>query len=192
MQIGNILPIAVALAMDAFAVAIATGIFLKTIHFRQFFRLSWHFGLFQALMPIIGWFAGSLIQSYIEQYGHYIAFVLLVLVGLNMIREAFHDEKDKEEKRDPTKGLSLVILSVATSIDALVVGFSISLLNISIWFSALIIGLVAGVFTILGLLLGKKVSTLGRFSRYAEAGGGIILIVIGLKILFEYHSIRLF
>ena len=72
------------------------------------------------------------------------------------------------------------------------VGFSISLLNISIWFSALIIGLVAGVFTILGLLLGKKVSTLGRFSRYAEAGGGIILIVIGLKILFEYHSIRLF
>ena len=146
---------AFALAMDAFAVSVASGITLKNITFRQTFRLSWHFGVFQALMPIIGWSAGISIRSYIEHFDHWIAFGLLLFVGGNMIREAFHNEEDKKQKKDPTKGTTLVILSVATSIDALAVGLSLSMVNISIWFPAFIIGIVATTFTGIGLHLGK-------------------------------------
>ncbi|MCK5195152.1 MAG: manganese efflux pump, partial [Desulfobulbaceae bacterium] len=104
--------------MDAFAVSIATGVSLKDVSFRQTFRLSWHFGLFQAMMPVIGWSAGLSIRAYIEGYDHWVAFVLLAFVGINMIREAFQHDKGEEQKKDPTKGVTLVILSVATSIDA--------------------------------------------------------------------------
>ena len=130
MQFVNILAIAVALAMDAFAVAVATGVSLKHVSFRQTFRLSWHFGLFQAIMPVIGWSAGLTIRSFIEQYDHWVAFGLLAFVGGHMIKEAFQPETEKIQKKDPTKGWSLVMLSVATSIDALAVGFSMSMLNI--------------------------------------------------------------
>lgn len=186
MQLVNISAIAVALAMDAFAVSIATGVNLKDVSFRQTFRLSWHFGLFQALMPVVGYGAGLSIRIYIERYDHWIAFMLLSLVGVNMIREAFNNDKDDEKKNDPTKGISLVILSVATSIDALAVGFSISLLNVSIWTPALIIGIVAGIFTIIGLQIGKKIGSALQLSLYAEIVGGIVLIAIGFNILHEH------
>ncbi|MES0446793.1 MAG: manganese efflux pump MntP family protein, partial [Desulfobacterales bacterium] len=182
MQFVNISAIAVALAMDAFAVSIVTGVSLKDVSFRQTFRLSWHFGLFQAMMPVIGWSAGLSIRVYIERYDHWVAFVLLALVGINMIREAFQHDKGEEQKKDPTKGVTLVILSVATSIDALAVGFSISILNVSIWTPALIIGIVAGIFTIVGLQIGKRISSAARLSRYAGAIGGIVLLAIGFKI----------
>ncbi len=145
MTLVNMLAIAVALAMDAFAVAIASGVRLKRVSFRQFFRLAWHFGLFQALMPIIGWSAGLTVRDTIERFGHWVAFGLLVYVGLNMIREAFKLEEDARRHKDPTRGLTLVMLSVATSIDALAVGLTISMLKVSIWTPALIIGVVAGV-----------------------------------------------
>ncbi len=186
MQLVNISAIAVALAMDAFAVSIATGVNLKDVSFRQTFRLSWHFGLFQALMPVVGYGAGLSIRIYIERYDHWIAFMLLSLVGVNMIREAFNNDKDDEKKNDPTKGISLVILSVATSIDALAVGFSISLLNVSIWTPAFIIGIVAGIFTIIGLQIGKKIGSALQLSLYAEIVGGIVLIAIGFNILHEH------
>ncbi len=189
MQLVNISAIAVALAMDAFAVSIATGVNLKDVSFRQTFRLSWHFGLFQALMPVVGYGAGLSIRIYIERYDHWIAFMLLSLVGVNMIREAFNNDKDDEKKNDPTKGISLVILSVATSIDALAVGFSISLLNVSIWTPALIIGIVAGIFTIIGLQIGKKIGSALQLSLYAEIVGGIVLIAIGFNILHEHIGI---
>jgi putative Mn2+ efflux pump MntP len=188
-QLVNISAIAVALAMDAFAVSIATGVNLKDVSFRQTFRLSWHFGLFQALMPVVGYGAGLSIRIYIERYDHWIAFMLLSLVGVNMIREAFNNDKDDEKKNDPTKGISLVILSVATSIDALAVGFSISLLNVSIWTPALIIGIVAGIFTIIGLQIGKKIGSALQLSLYAEIVGGIVLIAIGFNILHEHIGI---
>lgn len=189
MQFVNISAIAVALAMDAFAVSIATGVSLIDVSFRQTFRMSWHFGLFQAMMPVIGWSAGLSIRAYIERYDHWVAFVLLAFVGINMIRGAFQHDKGEEQKKDPTKGLTLVILSVATSIDALAVGLSISILNVSIWTPALIIGIVAGIFSIVGLQIGKRISSATRLSRYADSIGGIVLLGIGFKILHEHGAL---
>ena len=176
--------IAIALAMDAFAVAIATGVALKDVSRRQTFRLAWHFGLFQALMPILGWFLGGTVRSYIETYDHWIAFSLLSYIGYKMIREAFEEEEKSRE--DPTKGMTLVVLSIATSIDALAVGLSLSMLGISVWWPSLIIGIIALLFTVAGLHLGKTAAKAKSFGKYAELIGGAILICIGLKILWEH------
>jgi len=182
----NVSAIAVALAMDAFAVSIATGVNLKTVSSRQMFRLSWHFGLFQALMPIIGWSAGTSIRVYIERYDHWVAFGLLTFVGVRMIKDAFVNDENKKPIKDQTRGWTLVMLSVATSIDALAVGFSISLLNVSIWIPALIIGIVAGLFSVMGLQIGERIGSAKRLSLYAETIGGVVLIAIGLNILYEH------
>jgi putative Mn2+ efflux pump MntP len=188
----NIFAIAVALAMDAFAVSIVTGVNLKNVSYRQTFRLSWHFGLFQAMMPVIGWFAGLSVRVHIERYDHWIAFGLLAFVGIHMIKEAFDPDKSEKRKKDHTKGLTLVILSIATSIDALAVGFSLSLLGVSIWTPAITIGIVAGIFTIIGLQIGEKIGAARQLSRYAETIGGSVLIVIGLNILHEHGALSFF
>jgi putative Mn2+ efflux pump MntP len=182
----NITAIAIALAMDAFAVAIAAGISLKQISFRQNFRLAWHFGLFQAMMPVIGWSAGLSFRDLIVRYDHWVAFVLLVFVAQGMLREAFKTEQERSEAKDPTRGLTMVMLSVATSLDALAVGLSLSLINISIWMPAAIIGLVACTFTTFGLHLGKRLANAARLRRWADALGGVVLIAIGLNILREH------
>lgn len=148
--------LALALAMDAFAVALGTGAVLSRLTGRHLFRLGFHFGLFQALMPVIGWLAGLTIIQWVEAWDHWIAFSLLAIIGGRMIYEAFSDEENTDD-RDPTKGLSLVLLSIATSIDALAVGFSLSVIGVSIWMPALVIGLVAGVLTIVGMLLGGRI-----------------------------------
>lgn len=187
MSILSILGIAVALAMDAFAVSIAVGISLKQISARQTFRLSWHFGLFQAMMPVIGWWLGSTIRNIVENYAHWIAFGLLAAVGTNMLREAIQfDHESDEPRKDSTKGLTMVLLSVATSIDALAVGFSMSMLQISIVTPAIVIGIVAAAFTITGMHLGKRVASFQRLSVYAEILGGLVLWGIGLNILYEH------
>jgi putative Mn2+ efflux pump MntP len=188
----NIFAIAVALAMDAFAVSIVTGVNLKNVSFRQTFRLSWHFGFFQAMMPVIGWGAGLSVRSYIERYDHWIAFALLAFVGIHMIKEAFDHDTSEKRKKDHTKGITLVILSIATSIDALAVGFSLSLLGVSIWTPAIIIGIVAGIFTIIGLQIGEKIGSAKQLSRYAETIGGGVLIAIGLNILHEHGALSVF
>jgi len=179
---------AFALAMDAFAVSVASGISLKNVSLRQTFRLSWHFGVFQALMPIIGWSAGLTVRSLIEQYDHWVAFGLLVFVGGHMIKGSFQQIKDQKGKYDPTKGMMLVMLSLATSIDALAVGLSLSILKISIWFPALVIGFVAMLSTASGLHLGKKVGISSHMGQYAEFIGGVVLLAIGLKILYEHEA----
>jgi putative Mn2+ efflux pump MntP len=186
MHILTTLGIAVALAMDAFAVAIATGVSLKQVSVRQTFRLSWHFGLFQALMPIIGWGLGASIKDYVAAYAHWVAFIMLALVGSNMLKEALLADEDEIAKpKDSTKGMTMVMLSVATSIDALAVGLSMSMLQVSIIYPALIIGIVAGLFTITGLHLGKRVARLTWLSTWAEILGGLVLWIIGLNILRE-------
>ena len=185
----SIAAIAVALAMDAFAVAIATGVSLKQVSFRQTFRLSWHFGLFQAVMPVIGWSAGLSIRTSIEAYDHWLAFGLLAFVGGKMIMAAFGNKKGKGSKSDPTKGYTLVLLAIATSVDALAVGFSISVLKVAIWTPAVMIGIVAAAFTFFGLYLGKKAASGMLVSRYAEVVGGIILIGIGVNILREHGAL---
>ena len=187
MEFSTILLIAVALAVDAFAVAIAAGICLPKVNFRHMFRLAWHFGLFQAGMNIIGWAAGLSVRTYIEQFDHWLAFGLLAIVGGRMIFEAFvtNDGQDICE-RDPTRGRSLVLLSVATSIDALAVGLSFAVLKIAIWFPALVIGVVATAGTAIGIHLGHAIGSTTRLGRNVEIIGGLVLIGIGVKILNEH------
>lgn len=170
--------------MDAFAVAIAAGIYLKQVSFRQTFRLSWHFGLFQALMPVMGWSVGLSVKNLIESYDHWAAFGLLAFVALNMARGALLEEK--KERKDPTRGFTLILLAIATSIDALAVGFSFSILNVSIWLPALITGLVAGLFTVIGLQISKLIGGAGKISKSAELAGSFVLLAIGLRILYEH------
>ena len=177
--------LALALAMDAFAVALGTGAVLSSLTGRHLFRLGFHFGLFQALMPVIGWLAGLTIIQWVEAWDHWIAFSLLAIIGGRMVYEAFSDE-EKANDRDPTKGLSLVLLSIATSIDALAVGFSLSVIGVSIWMPPLVIGLVAGVLTIVGMLLGGRIGD--RWGTRVEIFGGLVLIAIGIKILIEHLS----
>jgi len=175
--------LALALAMDAFAVALGTGTVLARLTGRHLFRLGFHFGLFQAMMPVIGWLAGQTIIQWVAAWDHWIAFTLLALIGGRMILEARSAEEERAE-RDPTRGLSLVLLSIATSIDALAVGFSLSVIGISIWMPALVIGLVAGILTVCGMLIGDRIS--GRWGPRVEILGGCILIGIGIRILVEH------
>jgi len=179
----TLLGLALALAMDAFAVALGTGTVLSRLTGRHIFRLAFHFGLFQALMPVIGWLAGQTVVRFVSAWDHWIAFALLVLIGGRMIREALSDE-EKPDDRDPTRGLSLVMLSIATSIDALAVGFSLSVIGVSIWFPAFIIGLVAGVLTVAGMLVGRRVGD--RWGPRVGSLGGFVLIAIGVRILCEH------
>jgi len=180
----TLIGVAVGLAMDAFAVSIGAGLTLKTVDARQTLRLAWHFGLFQALMPIIGWLAGLSVERWIAPVDHWIAFGLLAVIGGKMIHEALKDDDEETRRGDPTKGWSLVLLSLATSIDALAVGLSLALLDVSIWWPAVVIGLVAGAFTTVGMQLGKRFGAL--LGRRMESVGGIVLIAIGVKILVEH------
>ena len=183
MDLFSLMALALALAMDAFAVALGTGVVLERLNGRHLFRLGFHFGLFQALMPILGWLAGLTVQSWITAYDHWVAFALLAFVGIKMIREAL-TEKDSNGANDPTRGLTLVVLSIATSIDALAVGLSLAMLGVSIWLPALVIGLVAGVLTVAGMLLGRRVGT--AWGPRVEILGGLVLLGIGVKILLEH------
>jgi len=188
-ELTNTIFLAIALAMDAFAVSIAAGVALKSVSPRQTFRLAWHFGLFQAMMPVIGWSAGLTVRSRIEAYDHWVAFALLVFVAQGMLRSAFKSEKDEADAKDPTKGMTMVMLSVATSIDALAVGLSLSMISVSIWTPALIIGLVAGGFTTAGMHLGKVIGSVAQLSRWAEMTGGIVLLALGVTILREHGAL---
>ncbi|MBW2193619.1 MAG: manganese efflux pump [Deltaproteobacteria bacterium] len=172
--------------MDAFAVAIAAGVTLKKISFRQHFRLAWHFGFFQAMMPVLGWWAGLYVRGWVEDFDHWVAFGLLAFVAQGMLRAAFEKEKPEEDRKDPTKGVTMVMLSVATSIDALAVGLSLSMIDVSIWMPAIIIGIVAAAFTTVGMHVGKGIGSATRLSHYAEGIGGCVLLLIGLNILREH------
>jgi putative Mn2+ efflux pump MntP len=180
----TLLGIAVALAMDAFAVAIAAGLQLRPLTRGHVFRLGFHFGLFQALMPILGWLAGSTVQRHIAAYDHWIALGLLGFIGGKMIWESVRYEEQERPAADPTRGWTLIVLSVATSIDALAVGLSLAMLRVSIWVPALVIGLVCAAFTVTGMLIGWRV---GRaWSRRVGLVGGLVLIAIGVKIVLEH------
>lgn len=180
----SILLIAIGLSADCFAVALGGSISMKTLSRLQIFRVSLAFGLFQALMPVLGWLAGQTLVKIIADYDHWVAFILLAIVGGRMIWESFRSEESRSENADITKGVLLLTLSVATSIDALVVGLSFAFLEISIITASLTIGTVALVVTAIGFQLGRKLGSL--IGRRAEALGGIVLIGIGLRILLTH------
>lgn len=187
----EILFIAFGLSMDAFAVAIGVGASGRAQTRRDFFRLSFHFGLFQFLMPIIGWGLGFWIQPLIAAFDHWIAFGLLAFIGGRMIRSGVESGRrqhrtprsipDSASRNNPTKGFTLVLLSLATSVDALAVGLSLAMLRIAIWYPCIIIGLVTGLITLAGMKAGGRLNE--TFGDRIEIAGGIILILIGLNIL---------
>jgi manganese efflux pump family protein len=184
MNLLTLLGIAVGLAMDAFAVSIAVGLNAQQVGLRMTVRLAWHFGLFQALMPVIGWLAGLSVERWISGVDHWVAFVLLGAIGGHMVYQAVWGDEEERAAKDRTRGASLVVLSVATSIDALAVGLSLALLGVEIWYPAAVIGVVAFVFTAVGLHLGRRFGA--RFGKRMEILGGIILIGIGIKILLDH------
>ncbi len=181
----SLIAIACALAMDAFAVAIVAGLALNPLRKRQVFRLSFHFGLFQALMPAIGWNAGKAVYRYISEFDHWVAFGLLAFIGGRMLWNAVGEQNDgKKPSVDPTSGMSLILLSVATSVDALAVGLSLAMVGAPILVPAAVIGAVAASFTVAGMLLGRRIGSL--WGKRVEAIGGLVLIGIGVRILIEH------
>jgi len=186
MDFFTILVIAVGLAMDAFAVSVACGVTIKHIGLRQTLTIAASFALFQALMPVVGWSAGLGFREAIAAYDHWLAFALLAGIGGKMIVEGRQLEPGAERSGIDSAMTAgrLLLLSIATSIDALAVGLSFSILNITIITPALIIGIITGGMSHAGILLGRKVGHLLRGK--VEIIGGVILILIGGKILFEH------
>lgn len=185
MNILLVLGLALALAMDAFAVSLGLGLSLKPATGSQTFRLAFHFGFFQFLMPVLGWAAGETLLRYIQKYDHWVAFALLLGVGAKMIYGSFRMEKELgTERSDPTRGISLLVLSLATSLDALAVGLSLAALRVSIVFPAVVIGIVAFGLTVLGMKIGPALGKV--IGRRAELLGGVILVLIGIKILTDH------
>ncbi|HUN54257.1 MAG TPA: manganese efflux pump MntP family protein [Smithella sp.] len=175
--------LALGLGLDAFSVAIGIGAGSDKKSWAPILRLSAAFGLFQFVMPIIGWLAGLTIVEIVASFDHWIAFALLTLVGGKMIWEGFGKGSD-EKKIDRTHGWPLLLLSVATSIDALAVGFSFSVLKMPVVTPAIIIGIVCFFMTATGMLFGKALA--GIFGKKVEIFGGMVLIAIGIKILIDH------
>jgi manganese efflux pump family protein len=175
--------ISVALGLDAFAVSFAGGAYYGKTSARQKFRLSFHFGLFQFFMPILGWAAGITMVQIIDKYDHWIAFLVLMIIGIKMIIDSFEGQNQRIAS-DISKGWFLVMLSIATSIDALAVGFSMGLVNIKIIIPSIIIGLVAASMSLTGIKLGEIMSF--RISNRISIIGGTILILIGIHIVADH------
>lgn len=179
---------AIALAMDAFAVAMCRGLEMKKLNVKHLFLIALMFGLFQAGMPLIGWAVSVQFKKYIEPVDHWIAFGLLVFIGVKMIVEAF--KGGEEENCETLNFKMLLLMSVATSIDALVVGITFVATETNVWVGCSVIGAVTFALSALGVLLGNKVGN--RFSSKAEVFGGAVLILIGVKIVLEHLGVIAF
>ena len=182
MGIIEVLLIGVGVSMDAFAVSMAKGISAHRVGWRHALLAGVWFGGFQALMPCIGYFLGLGFAAFIGQWDHWVAWLLLTLIGANMVKESFSKEED--EVSGGWGFWHMLTLAVATSIDALAVGVSFAFLEMSVWMPIIIIGLTTMLFSFAGVLLGKKVGE--RFKSRAELVGGLVLIAIGIKILLEH------
>lgn len=180
----TLIGIAVGLSMDALAVSVANGFMIKQLRARHAFRIAFFFGLFQALMPLIGWAAGITFSQYIKTFDHWIAFGLLILVGGRMIWESVSSSRKDEAVKNCLHFPTLLLLSIATSIDALAVGVSFAFLDITIWLPILVIGLITFVICFIGVNIGSRLGPV--FGNKLGIIGGIVLIGIGIKILIEH------
>lgn len=183
MEFLTIFLIAIGLSMDSFAVSITSGLVLKRIDFKNASKIAFSLGFFQALMPTLGWLIGIKIHSYIESFDHWIAFGLLFIIGLKMILESLKEDDD-DKNFNPLNIRILLMMSLATSIDALVVGISFAFIEYNWFVSGFIIGATTYIISMLGILFGKKMGH--RFGNKMEIVGGVILILLGVKILFEH------
>jgi len=180
----SILFIAIGLSADCFAVAVSAGIAGNFPSFVRILKVALFFGGFQALMPLLGWLAGRTVIEYIAGFDHWLAFGLLAFIGGKMIWESFHDDEEERNNRDITRGMTLIVLAFATSIDALAVGLTFAFLDINIALSILIIGIVSFAVTIAAFYVGRKAGN--PIGRRAEIIGGLVLIGIGIKTVLEH------
>ena len=184
MSLAELFVIAVGLSMDAFAVSVCKGLAMPKMNWKGALLVGLYFGGFQAAMPLFGYFLGSSFSLAIRAYDHWVAFILLAVIGANMIKESFSKEDECPNPDLDVK--NMVLLAIATSIDALAVGVSMAFMSVHILASAAVIGVVAFALSVTGGLVGRRLGCL--FQRRAELTGGLVLIAIGVKILIEHLS----
>ena len=188
MGLFEIISIGVGLSMDAFAVSICKGLSMKKLNWKNTIIIALYFGIFQAIMPVLGYALGTAFSDFVQSIDHWIAFVLLSIIGINMIRES--TRKEEEGINDKIDFKTMLILAIATSIDALAVGITFAFFEVNLFLAITIIGIITFGLSILGVLIGNKFES--KFENKAELAGGIILILIGLKILLEHLGIITF
>ena len=178
--------ISIGLAIDCFTVSLCIGSTPRPLSFRSVFRLSFHFGLFQGGMALLGWLLGTSLAQFVANIDHWVAFLLLLWVGGKMIREGISSTEEvmEENCEDQTRGLSLMMLSVATSLDAFGVGLSLAFMEANIYTASALIGFISLILSIIGLLGGRRIGQ--RFGKQAEIVGGLVLIFIGLRIVITH------
>lgn len=181
MSIVEIILIGIGLAMDSFAVSVCKGLSMKKLNRKNMLIIAFYFGLFQGGMPILGYYLGTSFESLVTTIDHWIAFALLSFIGINMIREAFSNENKID---DSVKFSTMIILALATSIDALAVGISFAFLDVNILFSALVIFIITFILSLFGVILGNKFGN--KYEKISQILGGTILILMAFKILFEH------
>ena len=180
----EILLISVSVAMDAFAVSIGKGLTVTRVRPVDVIKTALWFGGFQALFPLLGFFAANTFSKYVTAVDHWIIFALLAFIGGNMIREAFGEEEENSRETAQFDWRHMLPLAVACSIDAFAVGVSFAFMQVNIWFSVIVIGVVTGAFSAAGLYIGRAFGS--RWQKPAQIAGGIVLILIGVKVLFEH------
>ena len=185
MELFEIIVIGIGLAMDAFAVSICKGLSMKKIDWKKALIIALYFGAFQALMPVVGYFLGSTFSSFVQSVDHWIAFILLAIIGGNMIKDSTDDEVEKRNDKVDVK--TMIMLAIATSIDALAVGVTFAFFKVNLLFSISVIGIITFVLSFFGVIIGNKFGD--KFQNRAELAGGIVLITIGLKVLLEHLGI---
>lgn len=188
MDLFEIILVGIGLAMDTFAVSVCKGLSMKKMNWKSAIIIALYFGIFQAGMPIIGYFLGTTFSGFVESIDHWIAFFLLSIIGGNMIKESREDEVEKRNDKVDIK--TMLLLALATSIDALAVGITFSFLKTNIGLAVTIIGCITFLLSLIGVKVGNKFGD--KFQNKAELTGGIILIIIGLKILLEHLGIIVF
>ena len=181
----EIIVIGISLAMDAFAVSICKGLSMKKMNWKKGIIIATYFGLFQGLMPAIGFLLGSSFATLVEKVDHWIAFALLGIIGINMIRES--RDKEEEKRNDDVGFKTMILLAIATSIDALAIGVTFAFLKVNLFLAISLIAIITFVISLGGVLIGNKFGD--KLQNKAELIGGVVLIIIGLKILLEHLGI---
>lgn len=181
----EILLISIGLAMDAFAVSVCKGLAMKKMSWKKAIIIGLYFGIFQAVMPVIGYFLGTTFERFITNVDHWVAFILLVGIGINMVKEAF--DKESENRNDNVEMKTMLVLSIATSIDALAIGITFACLKIHIVMPVITIGLITFIISVIGVKIGNQFGD--KYGKKAEIMGGVILILLGIKILLEHLGI---
>ena len=185
MGIIELILLSIGLGMDAFAVSVCKGISMKKMNWKKACIIGLYFGGFQAIMPVIGYFFGSSFESIITNIDHWIAFILLAIIGAKMIQEAF--QKEEEEYNEDISVKTMIVLSIATSIDALAVGITFAFLKVNLLLAITLIGTITFILSVIGTKIGNRFGD--KYENNAEFLGGVILILLGIKILLEHLGI---